>query len=58
MKILFFVSIILVAIFIAPTLLVWSLNTLFPVLAIPYNFQTLVAALIVLLLLVPTKVKS
>ena len=31
-----------------PFALVWSLNTLFPVLAIPYNFNTWAASLFIL----------
>jgi hypothetical protein len=30
-----------------PLLTIWSLNTLFPVLAIPYSIETWVAALII-----------
>lgn len=41
-----------------PLLLIWALNTLFPVLAIPYTFWTWVAALIVGATVSPTvKVK-
>lgn len=39
-----FVAIILLLV-LAPFLTIWSLNALFPVLAIPYNFFTWVAAL-------------
>ena len=35
-------------IIIGPFALVWSLNTLFPVLAIPYNFNTWAASLFIL----------
>ena len=39
--------VVLVALIIAgPLLLIWSLNTLFPVLAIPYDLWTWLAALI------------
>jgi hypothetical protein len=39
-----FVALILLLV-LAPFLTIWSLNALFPVLAIPYNFFTWVAAL-------------
>jgi hypothetical protein len=58
MKIVLGFALLIIVIFTAPFLFLWSLNVLFPVLAIPYTFHTLVAALIILLLLVPTKVKS
>lgn len=38
----------LVMIIFVPFLLVWSLNTLFPVLAISYNIKTWLAALIIM----------
>jgi len=37
---------IVVVLAIGPLLLIWALNTLFPVLAIPYELSTWVAALI------------
>lgn len=41
------IVVLVVALFAAgPLLVIWSLNTLFPVLAIPYEFATWVAALI------------
>lgn len=33
--------------FLIPVLFIWSLNTLFPVLAIPYTFQTYLASMLV-----------
>ena len=54
MKILFAVALALAAVFVGPFLLIWSLDTLFPVLSIPYTFQTLVAALLLIILLSPT----
>ena len=38
-----------------PLLLIWSLNTLFPVLVIPYNFWTWLAALVLLAPIVGSK---
>ena len=35
---------------VVPIILIWSLNTLFPVLAIPYTFQTWVAIVLVVLI--------
>lgn len=37
-----------VAVLLIPFALVWSLNVLFPVLAIPYNIKTWLAALILM----------
>lgn len=46
-----FVALIIVAVIacliLVPWALVWSLNTLFPVLAIPYSFKTWAAALFI-----------
>ncbi len=36
-----------------PFVLVWALNTLFPVLAIPYNIKTWGAALIIMAIIKP-----
>jgi hypothetical protein len=42
----FFAFVVLILLLVlAPLLTIWSLNVLFPVLAIPYNFFTWVAAL-------------
>lgn len=41
--ILFFVALVILG----PLLTIWSLNTLFPVLAIPYNIETWVAIIII-----------
>ena len=43
--ILFMFIAMLAILFLAPLFTVWSLNTLFPVLAIPYNMYTWLAAL-------------
>ena len=43
----FVMILIAIAVFIgAPIATIWSLNTLFPALAIPYTFQTWVAAFV------------
>lgn len=44
-KLTIWLIILLVAVAIGPLVTIWTLNTLFPVLAIPYNFDTWVAAL-------------
>lgn len=46
MKTLILILIILFFVFIGPFLAIWSLNTLFPALAIPYTIETWAAALI------------
>ena len=40
------ILIIIVAVF-APLLTIWSLNTLFPVLAIPYSIETWLATVVI-----------
>lgn len=46
MKYVAIIAIVLFFVFIGPFLAIWSLNTLFPVLAIPYTLETWAAALI------------
>lgn len=46
-KLVFLIAFILFMVIIGPVATIWSLNTLFPVLAIPYTFETWVAALII-----------
>jgi hypothetical protein len=46
-KLVFLIAFILFMVIIGPIATIWSLNTLFPVLAIPYTFETWVAALII-----------
>jgi hypothetical protein len=46
MKILFIIAIILAVVVLAPVATIWSLNTLFPALAIPLTFDTWMAAII------------
>jgi hypothetical protein len=44
-KLIIWLIILALAVAIGPFVTIWTLNTLFPVLAIPYNFETWVAAL-------------
>jgi hypothetical protein len=46
MKILFVVAVILILLVLFPLATIWSLNTLFPALAIPITFETWVATVI------------
>jgi hypothetical protein len=46
MKILFVVALILLLLVLFPLATIWSLNTLFPALAIPVTFETWVATVI------------
>ena len=46
MKMFLLVGLVLALIILGPLLTIWSLNTLFPVLAIPYTIETWVAALL------------
>lgn len=48
------ILLVVVLIFAGPFLIIWSLNTLFPVLAIEYNFWTWCAALILGAVVGPT----
>ena len=57
-KFLGIVALILFLIILGPLLTIWALNTLFPVLAIPYTWQTWAGALILGSLIGPSvKVK-
>lgn len=47
MKGLILFLIVVALIIVSPLLTIWALNTLFPVLAIPYTWQTWVAVIIV-----------
>ena len=52
------VALIVVLVLAGPLLIIWALNTLFPVVAIPYTFWTWLAALILGATVSPTvKVK-
>ena len=42
-KLLFGIALIIIALAIGPIIGIWSLNTLFPTLAIPYTWQTWLA---------------
>jgi hypothetical protein len=44
-KLIFWLIILVVAVAIGPLLTLWTLNTLFPALAIPYTWETWLAAL-------------
>lgn len=46
LKLILGISLLVVVIIIGPLLGIWSLNTLFPVLAIPYTWQTWAAFLL------------
>jgi len=46
LKIILVVSLIVLVLLAAPLLIIWSLNTLFPTLAIPYALETWAAAVI------------
>lgn len=47
MKAALFVALILFLVILGPILIIWSLNTLFPVLAIPYNWETWLAVVFI-----------
>ena len=46
-KELIYLLLIVVIIIVGPLLSIWALNTLFPVLAIPYTFETWLAVMLV-----------
>jgi hypothetical protein len=46
-KVTLLLIVLLVAVIFGPLLTIWSLNTLFPVLAIPYSIETWLATVIV-----------
>ena len=46
-KMTLFLILILVVILFGPLLTIWSLNTLFPVLAIPYSIETWLATVVI-----------
>jgi len=46
MKILIIIAILIALLILMPWATIWSLNTLFPILAIPFNFDTWCAAII------------
>jgi hypothetical protein len=46
-KMIFAILFLLALVILGPLLTIWSLNTLFPVLAIPYNIETWIAIIII-----------
>ena len=46
-KLIFWVLIIVAIVIVGPLLSIWALNTLFPVLSIPYTFDTWLAMLLI-----------
>lgn len=46
-KLIFWVSVIVAIVIAGPFLSIWALNTLFPVLVIPYTFDTWLAMLLI-----------
>ena len=53
-----YVFVFVLAIIFAPLALIWALNTLFPVLLIPYTFETWLAAVVFNMFFVPSKTWS
>ena len=51
---LFVIALFAVAIALGPVAVIWSLNTLFPALAIPFTFYTWLATAILLVFVIPT----
>lgn len=50
------IVVVVLCIVFGPLVVIWSLNTLFPVLAIPYTFKTWIAILVLTSLFAPLKV--
>jgi hypothetical protein len=46
-KLIFWVSVIVAIVIAGPLLSIWALNTLFPILVIPYTFNTWLAMLLI-----------
>ena len=46
-KVIFALFVVAILLFVVPFLLIWSLNTLFPVLAIPYTLETWLASVLI-----------
>ena len=53
-----YVFVFALAIIFGPLALIWALNTLFPVLLIPYTFETWLAAVVFNIFFVPSKTWS
>jgi hypothetical protein len=47
LKVIFALFVVAILLFVVPFLLIWSLNTLFPVLAIPYTLETWLASVLI-----------
>ena len=47
MKYIFWIALIVAVIAVGPLLTIWALNTLFPVLAIPYTLETWAAVILI-----------
>jgi 5-bromo-4-chloroindolyl phosphate hydrolysis protein len=47
MKVILFVLLIIAVVILGPLLGIWALNTLFPILAIPYTLETWAAAILI-----------
>ena len=47
LKVIFALFVVAILLFVVPFLLIWSLNTLFPVLAIPYTLETWFASVLI-----------
>lgn len=45
-KIIFLIALVVLAVLFGPLLTIWALNTLFPLLAIPYTFDTWAAVIL------------
>ena len=53
-----YVFVFVLAIIFGPLALIWTLNTLFPALLIPYTFETWLAAVVFNMFFVPSKTWS
>jgi len=47
LKVILALFVVAILLFVVPFLLIWSLNTLFPVLAIPYTLETWLASVLI-----------
>jgi hypothetical protein len=47
LKVIFALFVVAILLFVVPFLLIWSLNTLFPILAIPYTLETWLASVLI-----------
>lgn len=58
MKVAALAAVILLILFIVSMLVLWTLNTLFPVLAIPYTFKTVIAGGLLSMMVGSSSVRS